>query len=255
MHRNAYFSPMAILATVVCTLGVWATAQPGLAATSHRPSTLCADTQVLVGSAVALPDRWRLTDRGFEEAGGMWSATKCDMSVAFRALFQFQITPAGGQGADGMALVIQNYSGTVIGPSGGGLGYGRDPSHLHPGIPDSLAVELDTFQNSENRDPNANHVSVHTRGLLQNSVNERYSLGSATAIPDLSSGHVHTVKVAYDPGTMTIYVDDLDDPVLTVAVDIVDVLKLSDGMAWIGLTAGTGGATENHDVLGFHVHY
>jgi len=57
-------------------------------------------------------------------------------------------------GGDGFALVIHGGAGDALGERGNHLGYG--------GIPDSLAIEFDTFQNKEFEDVNDMHVAVHT---------------------------------------------------------------------------------------------
>jgi hypothetical protein len=119
--------------------------------------------------------------------------------------------------------------------------------YSHISLANSLAVEFDTWCNLY--DPNGNHVSVHTRGTDPNSSDEAFSLGSATAIPNMSDGNVHTVKINYVPGTMRIFLDNLMTPVLEVSVDLESTLNLDGGQAWVGFTAATGGAKENHDLL------
>jgi hypothetical protein len=48
---------------------------------------------------------------------------------------------------------------------------------------------------------------------------------------------------------LSIFFDSPDVPVLNVAVDIEALLQLHGGSAWVGFTAATGDATENHDIL------
>ncbi|GAG42269.1 unnamed protein product, partial [marine sediment metagenome] len=77
-----------------------------------------------------------------------------------------------------------------------------------------------------------------------------FSLGSATTSGfNLNDGNIHTAKIEYVPGTMTIFVDDLANPILTVDVDLAQTLDLDEGHAWIGFTAATGGDSTNHDIL------
>jgi hypothetical protein len=170
-----------------------------------------------------------------------------------------QISRTGqAAGGDGFAFVVQNASlrfprGLALGDGGGGIGYN--------GIANSLAVEFDTLQNppgefeGELGDPNGNHISIQTRGTLPNSAGSTFSLGSTTqgppAIPLLADGNVHTTKVAYVPGTLTIFLDNLTKPVLSVPVDLGTTLSLDNGQAWIGFTAATGGRSQAHDILSF----
>lgn len=65
----------------------------------------------------------------------------------------------------------------------------------------------------------------------------------------MSGGNLHTARIAYTPGTLSVFIDDLEQPVLTVRVDLDTLLELDNGKAWVGITAGTGGSYENHDIL------
>ena len=204
----------------------------------------------LVKNAVRLEDRLRLTVDQKHQAGAAWLPAKQSVQGGFAATFQWQISRTGpAAGADGFAFVVQNANGLALGNGGGGIGYN--------GIPNSLTVEFDTLQNppgefeGELGDPNANHISVQSRGKLPNSAGSTFSLGSTTAIPLLADGNVHTAKVAYVPGTLTIFLDDLPKPVLTVPVDLGTTLSLDNGQAWIGFTAATGGRSQAHDILSF----
>jgi hypothetical protein len=71
-----------------------------------------------------------------------------------------------------------------------------------------------------------------------------FSLGSTTEVPFMSDGEVHEAKIVSVPGSLTIFLDDLSSPVLTVPVDLEATLNLDNGQAWVGLTAATGGVTE-----------
>jgi hypothetical protein len=201
----------------------------------------------LNGSAAQFGNVLRITPSlGSFEAGSAWFITKQLVQDGFETTFHFQITALGGSldcegktGGDGFAFVIQNERVSALGRSGGSIGY--------DGIANSLAVEFDTWCNPN--DPNGNHVSVHTRGTYLNSNDEAFSLGSSTTIPNISDGNAHTVKINYVPGTMRIFLDNFMTPVLEVSVDLASTLNLDGGQAWVGFTAATGGAQENHDLL------
>ena len=146
------------------------------------------------------------------------------------------------------------------------LGYGVSTDGMEA-IAKSLAIEFDTFtlkdlgdpQGDPFGDPNGNHISVHSRGPEPNNIDEAYSLGRVSeGLPSFKDGKPHNVKVSYAPGSMKIFVDSMEKPVLTVALkldafsgkDFKDASVLdADGKAWVGFTAGTGSLTENHDIL------
>lgn len=84
---------------------------------------------------------------------------------------------------------------------------------------------------------------------MPNSAHEDFSLGATTAIPDMSDGNLHTGRISYTPGSMSIFLDDLTSPRLTIPLDLATTLSLNNGQAWVGFTAGTFNAWENHDVI------
>jgi hypothetical protein len=200
----------------------------------------------LVGDATQYGNRLRLTLPDRFQVGAAWYTTKELLTEGFETTFQFQITGVGGvlnaTGADGFAFVIQNHHVSALGGAGGdseGIGYG--------GIPNSLAIEFDTWQNSS--DPDDNHISVHTRKTNPNNADESYSIGFVTAILNMSDGNVHVVKIEYVPGTLRIFLDDLQNPTLTILINLATTLSLDNGQAWVGFTASTGNEWENHDIL------
>jgi hypothetical protein len=214
----------------------------------------------LVGNAVMHEARLGLTVNESLQTGAAWLPDKQQVQAGFEATFDWQINRINPRrGADGFAFVIHNADGQpfphiLIGEGGHGLGY--------QGIPNSLAVEFDTVQNPPADfgagtlgDPNGNHISVQTRGTEPNNANTDFSLGYTTqgtpAIPLFADGRVHTTKVAYKPGTLTIFLDDLTKPVLTVPVDLGTKLRLDEGKAWVGFTGATGRRFQAHDILSF----
>jgi Ca2+-binding RTX toxin-like protein len=205
----------------------------------------------LVGSASIAAPALRITAATQQQTGAAWFAARVELTHGFSTDFTLRFSGMGGAGdgedvgGDGMAFVVQDSSGTAIGDGGGSLGYA--------GIPRSLAVEFDTFNNgADNGDPDGNHVAVHSRGEAANDETDTGQLPGAEASVDpilLQDGQPHQVRVAYSAtGTLDVFVDDLDTPVVTADVDLVSLLGLADGQAWVGFTGATGGAFENHDV-------
>jgi hypothetical protein len=198
----------------------------------------------LVGSAARVGNVLRLVPATGTVAGGAWAATKQSVATGFETTFRFQLGTAAG--ADGFAFVLQNGSAAPLGGAGCELGY--------HGLVDSLAVEFDTFSNgscsvANVNDPAGLHVSVHTGGPGANSVVETFSIASSTTVPDFADGNVHTARVRYAAGTLSVYVDNLALPVASAPLQLDTVLSLDNGKAWVGFTAATGGLAEAHDLL------
>ena len=181
------------------------------------------------------------------DAGGVgaaWFGARMPVADGFTTDFEFRITPPGG-GADGLAFVIQNHALDALGISGGGLGYHE--------LPNSLAVEFDTWWNPEYGEPSENHVSVHSRGTQPNNAGPDGQLGPSAALPSFKDGELHRVRLVYVPGRLDVFVDDMTAPKLSVDVDLANLLQLQGGAALVGFTAATGGVTEGHRIDSWHL--
>jgi legume-like lectin family protein len=202
-----------------------------------------------------------------QQAGSAWYMTPQSVANGFTTVFQFQIThnPSNGNGpADGFAFVIQNSTNFgeagplfALGGPGGDIGYGSVPGDGATPIDNSVAIEFDTYQNGW--DPNANHVAVQSCGSGNNTPDHTATCPSGqssnlgiTTMPGnvtLADGNVHTVILQYDPGTLSIFIDNSGTPVLTVPVQIGNLLNLSGGAAYVGFTGATGASAETNDIL------
>jgi hypothetical protein len=184
----------------------------------------------------------RLTPNALSQAGSAWYNLRENVTEGFRTTFRFQITPAGG--GDGFAFVIQNSNTTALGTNGQGLGY--------DGITRSLAVEFDTYQNTNLNDISDHEIAVHTNDLGRNSASEFYALPPG---PVISPVHFqldplpHAVEIVYTLGVLEIFIDDFSSPVLAVSVNLKPRLGLVDGTAYVGFTGSTGLQADSHDIL------
>jgi lectin family protein len=159
------------------------------------------------------------------ETGTVWFKGQQPLTSGFTVWFQFQIHDAKicCTPGDGLAFVIQNSSFTdgtygavgkgvtARGVSGGGLGYA--------GIPNSLAIEFDTFNNPQGWDPSANHVAVQGCGTKTN-------------------GPVH------NPGTYTIFRNNNVTSCLVAG-------GISSNIPHLGVTCGANSCADGvpHDVV------
>ncbi len=254
---------------------------------SSSPASTC---QVLTNGTPNQPQvtsagTLRLTSANLDQHGSAWFYVQEPLANGFTTAFQFQISNTNiCQGcsfpADGLAFVIQNDPNTTgaLGFIGDGenIGYGDNdtPTASGPGeaILNSLAIELDTYQNTNYSDPDGNHIAVQSCGpnnsstLSANSADHEYScpngisanlaLQSLPAGLSLSDGNVHTITVNYlPPGTctsncnnLTVYFDSTQ--ILQATVNLAAQLNLSGASnAYIGFTAATGSYVQNNDII------
>jgi len=183
-------------------------------------------------------DVLRLTNANFSQAGGAFLTQSISLqnSASFSTYFTFRMSSPGYGGADGLAFVVQRNS-NQYGGAGGGIGY--------YGIDNSLAVEFDTWNNGEMDGHNANHVGISIDGDL-NSV-ARANIGT-----DMSNGAIWYAWVDYDGANNALEVRLAQNdtrpanPTVSYGVNLSNVLGQDD--AYVGFTAATGGAFENHDI-------
>ena len=195
---------------------------------------------IFQNAAFVLGGRLHLNPAG-GGTGGAFIPVKQFIRDGFDVTFQYDIHDLVNSGGDGFAFVIQNNPLLREGGGGGGMGYA--------GISNSLAVEFDTWSNPESSDPNANHISIHTRGTLRNSDQQSNALGTVSATLD----GVHTARIIYTPGLLSVFLDNLTVPVLTVTNNLATSFPLDFGRAWLGFTASTGAGIESHDILSWSV--
>ncbi|MGA2743375.1 MAG: choice-of-anchor D domain-containing protein [Candidatus Sulfotelmatobacter sp.] len=267
------------------------------ASTGFTTSNVCANSatpppscQVLTVGSPSLPTVvtggiLQLNTANLNQHAAAWYYLPQPLSTGFTTAFQFQITSTNACfscsfPADGMALVIQNDpAGTgALGYTGDGqnMSYGNNDVSTASGpgnaITNSLAIELDTYLNTNYSDPNGNHIAVQSCGpnnpstLTPNSADHDYVCpnGSLAAIAlqelpvglSLSDGNSHTITVNYlPPGNCTsscnnlvVYMDST--LILQTTLNLATQLNLTaNGSAYIGLTSATGGSVENNNIL------
>jgi hypothetical protein len=183
--------------------------------------------------------RLRLTDGGGTEAGSGFYATPLNIQ-SFTTDFSFQLTTPN---ADGFAFVIQNDGTTALGPSGGGLGYGPDTPGVTAGIPSSVAVKFDLYNN--------NGEGTNSTGLYINGASPTTPATTLGGNVNLHSGDVFNVHIIYNGTSLTLTITDAAVPADTFTTSwTVNIPSTVGGnTAYAGFTGGTGGATAIQDIL------
>jgi Legume lectin domain/PEP-CTERM motif len=205
----------------------------------------------LNGHATTASGALRLTGTDYWQAGSAFSASTVSLAsgASFSTHFQFRMSDPGGTcdsattcGADGLVFVVQSVS-SSIGGAGGGIGY--------DGIPNSIGIEFDTWNNGGIDGDSSNHVGINAGGNI-------HSLARAEITEaDLYNSGIWNVWIDYD-STMTLLEVRLtqsaarpDAALLSLYRDI--ALDLGTTDAYVGFTSGTGTAFGNHDVLNWQL--
>lgn len=179
---------------------------------------------------------YRLTTANNNQNGSVWNVNLFDLSESFNFTFDVFLG-CNDDGADGLAFVLQPLS-VNAGSVGGGIGYA--------GISPSLAIELDTYQNSG--EPSYDHMAIQQNGDVSH--NGPNNLAGPTPI-SASSNNVedcawHLLNIVWDAtaNTMTVYFDGALR--LTYTGDIVNAIFGGNPEVYWGFTAATGGANNEH---------
>jgi hypothetical protein len=217
-----------------------------LAATFTYRNFDSTDGLILQSQASAVDGRLRLTPSVHGAAGGAWLDSKQFVKDGFQTTFQVQITQKYASGADGLAFVIQNNPTPALGYAGCNIGYG--------GITNLVVVKFNNYHWLDHAYGNDYRkydliavLAAHSpTTLLWDSISNTIA---ATTNGVFSDGQVHTARLVYVPGNLQVFMDDLENPLMTVYVNLAKVMNLDNGCAWVGFTAGTGDGWQNHDLI------
>ena len=212
----------------------------------------------------------RITPAIANQSGSAFRAVNMSGDYSFSTMFDFRLHGgAGGPdvtgdplGADGMLFVLhQDTRGTAArGEPGGNMGFFAAATNVTtPRITPALAIEFDTweagiFDVPFNVDTNGNHVGINVLGA--NPYLSSFSLAqtpSLSATPlSLNNGTRHFAWVDYDGSTkeLSVYLaNDSDKPASPLLSRTLPLDQIFSGnTVYAGFTAGTGGATNNHDL-------
>ena len=200
-------------------------------------------TLQLNGNAACTANVLRVTPAAFGQSGSAFAQTIVPLGPgnAFSTYFAFRIannfgSDGDGPGADGITFTVQPNSNTA-GGGGGGIGYS--------GIPNSVAVEFDTWDNGVGfGDPNGNHVGVDLNG----------NIASVIAVPvatRLNDGNVWYAWVDYNGTVLEARLSQTNarPAAATISYTVNLATVIGTTQAFVGFTSGTGAAYADHDVL------
>jgi Legume lectin domain len=198
---------------------------------------------IFQADAKLVKSRVRLAPAKTGKAGGLWFSAKQTVESGFETVFRFQLTNRRVFGANGLAFVVQNNETPSLGAGGRGMGF--------RGISNSVVIRFNPYHWKNHHFVKYDEVTVLKNVSSQDNYrNNDGALGSATNAV-FSDEKIHTSRIVYASGKITIFLDDLANPLLTVPVDLSDSMALDHGRAWVGFTAATGDDFYNHDIIGW----
>lgn len=221
------------------------------------------------GNASQQGTRLQITPNSGNQAGSAYVTDRFQFvpDYSFNLYFAATMPATGGsndvdgQGADGMAFVIQNVGANALGASGGAMAFSGLAGPF-------AAVALDTYHSGAfdpagNNGVNGNHVEVDLSGqatsILQSGPHT--AGGTPNNPPRFQGAKILETWVDYDGATdvMSIYHAQSPSggaakpasPLVTGTVDLATHFGTRPDGLFVGFAGGTGGATTQQQVLAF----
>ncbi len=195
---------------------------------------------VLNGNAQLSGSVLELTDGNTDEDSSAWYATPVNIQN-FMTDFTFQVS--AGTTADGFTFALQNNSTAALGIGGGGLGYGQDQFGNPGGIPNSVAVKFDLFNNLSE--------GINSTGLYLGGVSPTTPAVDLTGSGiDLHSGDTFAVHMTYDGTNLAMTITDtVTNAVFSQSWPVDIPTAVGGNTAYAGFTGATGGISATQNIL------
>ncbi len=130
-----------------------------------------------------------ITAASAQQVGAFWGRSSLNLNEAFDFEFRIFLGDNNG-GADGVAFVLRALGTPEFGQRGGGLGYET--------IPSSLAIEFDTFRNSNQGDITNDHTAIQINGIANHN-DTNANLFGPRDLGDIEDNTFHNVQFTWDP--------------------------------------------------------
>lgn len=187
-------------------------------------------------------DCYVITSNVQTQLGAVWYNNTIDFNADFEIIFDANFGANDDLGADGIALVMKSTPTLEAGVAGGGLGY--------DGIDSSIAVEFDTYENSERSDLSADHIALISNG---NTFHDQPTnlAGPVNAHPtsiNIEDDQFHEIKISWVAATQTFSVVFDCDERISYTGDLVNNVFGGESNIYFGFTGSTGLYYNLHQV-------
>ncbi len=193
----------------------------------------------------AAKNEYRLTPDLAQQMGAIWSESYLDLSKSFEIQAELYFGTKDATGADGIAFVLQPNC-TGEGSKGVGLGY--------QGITPSIAIEFDTWQNTEQGDPADDHICIQKNGDPNHNLSNNLSGDKMFKGSNFEDGKYHTLKIVWDvqKKLLSYYFDSGRGSTSSNSSqsfnDIKNEIFNGNNLVFWGFTASTGGSSNEQKV-------
>ncbi|CBH17361.1 lectin, putative [Trypanosoma brucei gambiense DAL972] len=197
------------------------------------------------GTAVVTDDHVRLTGNYRDQEGYMWNREALDMP-SFEIIVGFHLHGTARYPADGFAIWLTSSPQNATGPLMG-----------HPMDFQGVGVVFDTFDN----DGAGNNPAVYVLYNAEGSENREYTtsndfknehVGSCEYAFRQTSAKFSTARLQYKNETLRVYLSNSAEEDETLCTSVSVQLKTDSKDYYIGITAATGGYSDNHDIAFVH---
>lgn len=186
-----------------------------------------------VGSALSQScSCYQLTPNTGWQGGAVWNNNALNLAVSFDFNFQVYLGCNDG-GADGIAFVLQNTN-TGSSGNGGGLGYMGFPNQ-------SVAIEIDTYQNSNYGDPWFDHIALESQGNVNHNLVP--PVQASATLSNIEDCAWHDFRVVWNATTqnITVFFDGVQRLTYTFAGGIIaSIFNGATSNIYWGFTGATG---------------
>ncbi len=182
-----------------------------------------------------------LTPEEGGEIGSVWFLPKINLEESFNLTTNL-FFGCNDDGADGITFVLHTDS-TGLGSSGGFMGYG----FLTP----SVAIEFDTYKNTDYFDPTYDHVSIMAMGSIDHGDVNLNLAGPVLANPDdenIEDCEYHEIRINWNAIGKKLQIFFDCGLRLTYTGDVVNNFFSGDPYVYFGFTAATGGK-KNQQII------